>query len=543
MDPLGDVQTAEPAAEPARMSRRQTLTLISMASVNFSSMLCYSILGPFFPNEAVKKGASQTVVGLIFGCYAICNLIGSLVLGRYIVQIGTKFMLVAGLFVSSGCTIMFGLLDRAPAGPTFVALCFIVRSVDAVGFAAAMTSTFAMTAKIFPNNVATVLGSLEIFTGLGLILGPPVGGWFYHSFGYEVPFMLLGCLLLVMVPFNIYVLPSIEADPSKDSFLRLLSHVKVLLICFVIFTLSSGLGFFDATLSLFAMKTFNLSPGYVGLIMLGLSLPYCLASPLIGYFTDKYPNSRIGLTVTGGVLTALGFCLLGPAPFLNIPSQLWLLVLMLGIIGFSLGMTAIPTFPEIIVCARERGLEEGLSTLGMVSGLFGAFWSTGMFYGPIVGGLISQHLSFEWAATIQGGLGLLAVFVSTGPPPGGVLPLRAPAGERAADRRPHAFAERGERLRVGAGLQMEGRPDGAGALVLRGSTRLYKAPGCSGARLPAQTCFCPEFSLLNSLGPDYSRTGICSSRFTRRPLLVDFTVKLYKIKRFSEQNVLRRGCV
>ncbi|XP_023807782.1 MFS-type transporter SLC18B1 isoform X1 [Oryzias latipes] len=409
MDPLGDTRPAE--AEPARMSRRQTLTLVSMASVNFSSMLCYSILGPFFPNEAVKKGANQTVVGLIFGCYAICNLIGSLVLGRYIVQIGTKFMLVAGLFVSAGCTIMFGLLDRAPAGPTFIALCFIVRSVDAVGFAAAMTSTFAMTAKIFPNNVATVLGSLEVFTGLGLIVGPPVGGWFYHSFGYEVPFMLLGCLLLIMVPFNLYVLPSIEADPSKDSFLRLLSHVKVLLICFVIFTLSSGLGFFDATLSLYAMKTFNLSSGYVGLIMLGLSLPYCLASPLIGYFTDKYPDSRIGLTVTGGIVTAMGFCLLGPAPFLHISSQLWLLVLMLGLIGFSLGMTAIPTFPEIIVCAREKGLEEGLSTLGMVSGLFGAFWSTGMFYGPIVGGLITQHLTFEWAATIQGGVGLLAALL------------------------------------------------------------------------------------------------------------------------------------
>lgn len=38
-------------------------------------------------------------------------------------------------------------------------------------------------------------------------MGPPVGGWFYQSFGYEVPFMLLGCFLLVMVPFNIYVLP------------------------------------------------------------------------------------------------------------------------------------------------------------------------------------------------------------------------------------------------------------------------------------------------------------------------------------------------
>ncbi|XP_033844133.1 MFS-type transporter SLC18B1 [Periophthalmus magnuspinnatus] len=398
--------------EPSqRMTKQQILTLISIASVNFSSMICYSILGPFFPNEAVKKGASQTDIGLIFGCYAVCNLIGSLILGKYIVQIGAKFMLVAGLFVSSGCTIIFGLLDRVPAGPPFIALCFIVRSIDALGFAAAMTSSFALTAKIFPNNVATVLGSLEIFTGLGLILGPPVGGWFYQSFGYEVPFMLLGCFLLIMVPFNIYVLPTIDADPSKDSFFRLLKNLKILLISYVIFTLSAGLGFLDTTLSLFAIEKFNLSPGYVGLIMLGLSLPYCLASPLMGYFTDKYPATRSWFMVTGGFATAVGFCLLGPAPFLNISGPLWLLVVMLGVIGFSLGMTALPTFPEIITCVYDQGFEEGLSTLGMVSGLFGAVWSFGMFYGPIVGGLITQNLSFEWAAVIQGGLAFVAAFL------------------------------------------------------------------------------------------------------------------------------------
>lgn len=402
---------AESTHAPQRMTRQQILTLISMASVNFSSMICYSILGPFFPNEAVKKGASQTEIGLIFGCYAVCNLFGSLVLGKYIVQIGAKFMLVTGLFVSSGCTIMFGLLDRVPSGAPFIALCFIVRSVDAVGFAAAMTSSFAVTAKIFPNNVATVLGSLEIFTGLGLILGPPVGGWFYQSFGYEVPFMLLGCFLLIMVPFNIYVLPTIDAEPSKNSFFRLFTSVKMVLISYVIFTLSAGLGFLDATLSLYAMKKFSLTPGYVGLLMLGLSLPYCLASPILGYFTDKYPATRSWFMVSGGVATALGFCLLGPAPFLNFSGPLWLMVLMLGIIGFSLGMTALPTFPEIITCAYDQGFEEGLSTLGMVSGLFGAVWCFGMFYGPIVGGLITQNLSFEWAAAIQGALGFLAAFL------------------------------------------------------------------------------------------------------------------------------------
>ncbi|KAM4624937.1 MFS-type transporter SLC18B1 [Polymixia lowei] len=414
MDPQVDPQQTdsitqdESTTPPPRMSRQQILTLLSMASVNFSSMICYSILGPFFPAEALKKGANQTTIGLIFGCYAVCNLIGALILGRYIVQIGAKFMLIAGLFVSSGCTIMFGLLDRLPSGNGFIALCFVIRSVDAVGFAAAMTSSFAVSAKVFPNNIATVLGSLEIFTGLGLILGPPIGGWLYQSFGYEIPFMTLGCFLLVMVPFNMYILPTFDAEPSNDSFLRLFTQPKIVLISFVIFTLSAGLGFLDATLSIFAMDKFKLSPGYVGLILLGLSLPYCLASPLLGFITDKFPATRSWFMVLGGVATAIGFCLIGPMPALHIPSQLWLLVFMLGVIGFSLGMTAIPTFPEILTCAYEQGFDEGLSTLGMVSGLFGAVWSMGMFYGPTVGGLITQHLNFEWASAVQGGLGCLA---------------------------------------------------------------------------------------------------------------------------------------
>ncbi|XP_019909555.2 MFS-type transporter SLC18B1 isoform X2 [Esox lucius] len=392
------------------MTRYQILTLISMASVNFSSMICYSILGPFFPSEALKKGASQTVVGLIFGCYALCNLVGSLVLGKYIVQIGAKFMLVSGLFVSSVCTILFGLLDRVPEGAPFISLCFIIRSVDAVGFSAAMTSTFAVSAKVFPNNIATVLGSLEIFTGLGLILGPPIGGWLYQSFGYEVPFLALGCFLFLMVPFNIYVLPSFAADPTKDSFFRLFTHLKIVLICFAIFTLSSGLGFLDATLSIYALDKFKLTSGYVGLLLLGLSLPYCLSSPLLGIISDRFPSIRPWLMVIGGLSTATGFFFLGPMPILQIERQLWLLVLMLTVIGFSLSMTIIPTFPEILNCAYEYGFEDGLSTLGLVSGLFGAVWSIGMFCGPTLGGFITQQLSFEWAASVQGGLAFLAAF-------------------------------------------------------------------------------------------------------------------------------------
>lgn len=44
--------------------------------------------------------------------------------------------------------------------------------------------------------------------------------------------------------------------------------------------------------------------------------------------------------------------------------------------------------------------------------LTGTFCFQRMFYGPIVGGLITQRLNFEWAATVQGAMGLLAVSIS-----------------------------------------------------------------------------------------------------------------------------------
>lgn len=40
------------------------------------------------------------------------------------------------------------------------------------------------------------------------MLGPPLGGFLYQSFGYEVPFIFLGCIVLLMVPLNMYILPN-----------------------------------------------------------------------------------------------------------------------------------------------------------------------------------------------------------------------------------------------------------------------------------------------------------------------------------------------
>ncbi|NXJ13519.1 S18B1 protein, partial [Odontophorus gujanensis] len=410
--PPEDGTPEAPGEESRRLTRQQLFTMLAAASINFSSMICYSILGPFFPAEAERKGASNTVVGLIFGCFAVVNFLTSLIFGNYLTKIGAKFMFVAGMFVSGCVTILFGMLDKVPNGPMFIGMCFLVRAMDAIGFAAAMTASFSILAKAFPNSIATVLGSLEIFTGLGLVLGPPLGGFLYQSFGYEVPFITLGCVVLVLVPVNMCLLPKYDAIPSKESFWKLFLLPKVLVLCFTIFSLSACLGFLDPTMSLFILKKFKLPAGYVGLVFLGLALSYSLSSPLLGLLSDKMPHLRKWLLVSGGLITALCFFLLGPAPVLQIESQLWMFVLVLLFLGFSLGMSAIPVFPEILQCAYENGFEEGLSLLGLVSGLFNAMWSLGAFIGPTLGGFQNEKLGFEWASTIQGGWALLSGLVT-----------------------------------------------------------------------------------------------------------------------------------
>lgn len=391
-----------PGETSRRLSREQLCVLVSAASLNLGCMMTYSILGPFFPKEAEKKGASNTMTGMIFGCYALFELLASLVFGKYLVQIGAKFMFIAGMFISGGVTILFGVLDQLPDGPIFIVMCFLVRIVDAIGFGAAITASSSILAKAFPNNVATVLGSLEVFSGLGLIVGPPLGGFLYQSFGYEVPFILLGCIVLLMIPLNLCILPSYESDPGEHSFWKLVSLPKVGLIAFVIISLSSCFGFLEPILSLFILEKFNLPAGYVGLVFLGLALSYTISSPLFGLFCDRMPNLRKWFLIFGNLITAGCYMLLGPVPILHIKSQLWLMVLVLVVNGISAGMSIIPTFPETLSCAYENGFEEGISTLGLVSGLTGAMWSVGAFMGPMLGGFLYEKIGFEWAAAIQG---------------------------------------------------------------------------------------------------------------------------------------------
>ena len=57
-------------------------------------------------------------------------------------------------------------LDGCPDGAVYIVMCFLVRTVEAVGAAALSTASFAILANTFPDNVATVFVSLVEYIDL-----------------------------------------------------------------------------------------------------------------------------------------------------------------------------------------------------------------------------------------------------------------------------------------------------------------------------------------------------------------------------------------
>ncbi|CAG2183415.1 unnamed protein product, partial [Oppiella nova] len=160
--------------------RKQLFILILLAYGNFWVAACVSLQAPFFPKEAESKGATPTQYGLVFGIYELMIAITSPLFGKMIASVSPVLLCEIGLFVSGFSTVLFGVLDNLPVGTPFIAMCFVVRIVEGVSAAAFMTASYVIMAKEFSDRIATTFSLLETCFGLGLILGPTLGGAFYQ---------------------------------------------------------------------------------------------------------------------------------------------------------------------------------------------------------------------------------------------------------------------------------------------------------------------------------------------------------------------------
>lgn len=398
-----------------RLSRTQKLTLFCLCLVNFTSYISYSVIAPFYPQEAAFKGMREAVSGFVFSVYALTMMICAPIFGKLVPILGAKVIFFTGILCAGGANIMFGVLDLAENTLVFTVLSFLIRILEAIGAAAFSTASYSIVLHLYPDHISTVFGIIETSVGVGMSIGPALGGALYSVGGFGLPFYILGTCVLLTFPVCWFIMRDIQVqalETRKESYFTLLRIPQVILVSLILVVGSQSQGFVEPTLEPHMRQQFDVDTSIVGSFFLVMSAIFAICSPLVGFICMK-TEQRIPIMIIGLIIMAGAQMFMGPAPFLGIPSNLWATLATVAVLGASFAFAYVPTMESMIRAATSGGMEEDIGTYALVSGWWNAMYSLGEVIGPSAGGVLLDLIGFPWASTVVAGGSLLTAFIAT----------------------------------------------------------------------------------------------------------------------------------
>ena len=146
-------------------------------------------------------------------------------------------------------------------------------------------------------------------------------------------------------------------------------------------------------------EVFHATPLVIGLLFAVPTIAYAVIAPLIGRISTKLGHAR--MTVLGFIITALAMA------FVTLPSNIYLEIAALSLIGIGMGMILAPSLPRMADLAQEK---ENAS-YGFTFAIYNTAYSVGMMMGPVLSGLLSENFGLQWAYVILAGAIVLYMMV------------------------------------------------------------------------------------------------------------------------------------
>lgn len=150
----------------------------SIYSILVVTCCIYSLFLPFYPKLAQEKGLSLSGIGLMFSINPFANLISTLILGKYMVTIGRKLVLILGL-IFSGLSLVFIAPLSLSNYESMIILTVLSRILVGLSISFTFISCTAIFATDYPGQAQIMIGRMEAAISIGFILGPQLGAIFY----------------------------------------------------------------------------------------------------------------------------------------------------------------------------------------------------------------------------------------------------------------------------------------------------------------------------------------------------------------------------
>jgi len=384
--------------------------LLVLICTNLANLCChavYSVLASFFPQEAKAKGMSDDAVGFVFAVFAGVIFLCSPFAGTLMQRRGKVWVYLCGLALVSVSTILFAAATLVPEGWPFAFWCLTMRLAQGVGSAFEETAMYAIIADLDAENVTFYLGICEISTGLGYMIGPPLGGALFSAGGFATPFIVLGSLVAPAAVLLDRYMPHDVCRSSKDeersesvSLKALLRNPQVIIMAVAAMLANSDYAFLEPTLGEHASALgVASSPDAIGALFSISMTAYTLSCPVIGILARRERLGSRAVIIIGLLLQLLAFVLIGPSPWLQLErigtAQMVFALLFFGV-GEAMSMT--PVMDDMMHSCGEHADEASVSLAPLMASSF----SLGQMLGPLLGSSLTMRMGFPWACTLMG---------------------------------------------------------------------------------------------------------------------------------------------
>lgn len=288
----------------------------------------------------------------------------------------------------------------------------------------------------FPDDREKFIGLAETAIGVGLMLGPFLGGILYHNLGYEWTFYIFALMIFfggvncfIWLPnrlnkndgksgrvtarssiISLGIVPEIDEDeeeaerPGRVKITNLLffKHKRSAFCLIACSMCMIFLLFFESILSTELDSVYHLKADVSAYIFAIPCFFYAVSSLVVSSLTKCMP--RRFLVFLAFVINVIALLMFGPSALLGFPyPSLGLLISGLALNGVCIGFIFTPLLPEILyVVAKEEGLTKDDHLLNdTASGLYNVAYSSGTIIATILGGALNDAVGFRYTCDIM----------------------------------------------------------------------------------------------------------------------------------------------
>ena len=360
--------------------------LFTLLLTIFIDLLGFSIIIPILPVYSKEIGATNLMVGIIAGSYALMNFIFSPIWGNLSDRIGRKPVMLISILITAFSYLLF-------AFATTISLLLVSRIIAGIGSANIGTAQAYITDLTKPEDRAKAFGKIGAAFGLGFIIGPLIGSIILKFWGVEyIGFITMGLNVFNFI-LAIFILKESHHDRRNDkklfenplvSVYHGLKRPMLGKLMFISFLFITAFSMMQITISVYWNEKYALTKAQISDMFAFIGLATVIVQAFfVERLTKKFGEFK--LLIIGSVLMAVGLYMIPTAPY-----ERWFYVVTgIAILLIALANGCLTPSIQSLLSKNSSAGEQG-----KILGVSMSVSSLGRVAGPYLGGLFYGMVQF-----------------------------------------------------------------------------------------------------------------------------------------------------